>query len=32
MRRAASRMFELVHGSAPDIAGKGITNPIASLI
>jgi tartrate dehydrogenase/decarboxylase / D-malate dehydrogenase len=24
-------MFEPVHGSAPDIAGKGIANPIASL-
>lgn len=25
-------MFEPVHGSAPDIAGKGIANPIASLL
>jgi tartrate dehydrogenase/decarboxylase/D-malate dehydrogenase len=24
-------MFEPVHGSAPDIAGKGIANPIAML-
>jgi tartrate dehydrogenase/decarboxylase/D-malate dehydrogenase len=24
-------MFEPVHGSAPDIAGKGIANPIAIL-
>ena len=24
-------MFEPVHGSAPDIAGKGIANPIASI-
>ena len=24
-------MFEPVHGSAPDIAGQGIANPIASL-
>ncbi|MBO8126546.1 MAG: tartrate dehydrogenase [Firmicutes bacterium] len=24
-------MFEPIHGSAPDIAGKGISNPIASL-
>jgi tartrate dehydrogenase/decarboxylase/D-malate dehydrogenase len=24
-------MFEPVHGSAPDIAGKGIANPIATL-
>ena len=25
-------MFEPVHGSAPDIAGKGIANPIASIL
>jgi tartrate dehydrogenase/decarboxylase/D-malate dehydrogenase len=24
-------MFEPVHGSAPDIAGKGIANPIGAL-
>jgi 3-isopropylmalate dehydrogenase len=24
-------MFEPVHGSAPDIAGKGIANPIATV-
>ena len=24
-------MFEAVHGSAPDIAGKGLANPIAVL-
>ena len=24
-------MYEPVHGSAPDIAGKGIANPIAML-
>jgi tartrate dehydrogenase/decarboxylase/D-malate dehydrogenase len=24
-------MFEPVHGSAPDIAGKGIANPLASI-
>jgi tartrate dehydrogenase/decarboxylase/D-malate dehydrogenase len=24
-------MFEPVHGSAPDIAGKGIANPIATI-
>ena len=24
-------MFEPVHGSAPDIAGRGIANPIASI-
>ena len=25
-------MFEPVHGSAPDIAGKGIANPIAQIL
>jgi len=25
-------IFEAVHGSAPDIAGKGIANPIALLL
>ena len=25
-------MFEPVHGSAPDIAGKGIANPIAAIL
>jgi 3-isopropylmalate dehydrogenase len=31
---AASRkgMFEPVHGSAPDIAGKGIANPLATIL
>ena len=24
-------MFESIHGSAPDIAGKGIANPIAQI-
>jgi tartrate dehydrogenase/decarboxylase/D-malate dehydrogenase len=24
-------MFEPIHGSAPDIAGKGIANPLASI-
>ena len=24
-------MFEPIHGSAPDIAGKGIANPMASV-
>jgi 3-isopropylmalate dehydrogenase len=28
----APSMFEPVHGSAPDIAGKGIANPIASIL
>ncbi|MEO7084800.1 MAG: isocitrate/isopropylmalate family dehydrogenase [Gemmatimonadaceae bacterium] len=30
--RTAPSMFEPVHGSAPDIAGKGIANPIASIL
>ncbi|NBV58159.1 MAG: hypothetical protein EBR72_10275 [Bacteroidetes bacterium] len=25
-------MYEPVHGSAPDIAGKGIVNPIAQIL
>ena len=25
-------MFEPVHGSAPDIAGKGIANPMAAVL
>ena len=25
-------MFEPVHGSAPDIAGRGIANPIATVL
>lgn len=29
--RSAPSMFESVHGSAPDIAGKGIANPLAQL-
>jgi tartrate dehydrogenase/decarboxylase/D-malate dehydrogenase len=29
--RSAPSMFEPVHGSAPDIAGKGIANPIATI-
>ncbi|MGI9075502.1 MAG: tartrate dehydrogenase [Bryobacteraceae bacterium] len=29
-RRRFPSMFEPVHGSAPDIAGKGIANPVAS--
>jgi len=28
---AEAAIFEAVHGSAPDIAGKGIANPIAML-
>jgi tartrate dehydrogenase/decarboxylase/D-malate dehydrogenase len=30
--RAFPSMFEPVHGSAPDIAGKGIANPIAAIM
>jgi tartrate dehydrogenase/decarboxylase/D-malate dehydrogenase len=30
--RAHPSMFEPVHGSAPDIAGKGIANPLASIL
>ena len=30
--RKAPSMFEPVHGSAPDIAGKGIANPIAACL
>jgi tartrate dehydrogenase/decarboxylase/D-malate dehydrogenase len=29
--RAYPSMFEPVHGSAPDIAGKGIANPLAMI-
>lgn len=29
--RAAPSMFEPVHGSAPDIAGKNIANPMAAV-
>jgi 3-isopropylmalate dehydrogenase len=28
----APSMFEPVHGSAPDIAGKGIANPLAAFL
>jgi tartrate dehydrogenase/decarboxylase/D-malate dehydrogenase len=31
LERAHPSMFEPVHGSAPDIAGQGIANPIATL-
>src|SRR4030095_11988031 len=30
--RQYPRMFEPVHGSAPDIAGKGIANPVAAIL
>ncbi|MBM3777623.1 MAG: tartrate dehydrogenase [Acidimicrobiia bacterium] len=29
--RTAPSMFEPIHGSAPDIAGKGIANPVAAV-
>jgi len=29
--RSAPSMFEAVHGSAPDIAGRGLANPIAQI-
>src|SRR2546426_11206965 len=31
LRRFPS-MFDLVHGSAPDIAGKGMVNPLATIL
>src|SRR5207244_10697914 len=31
-RRRFPSMFEPVHGSAPDIAGKGIVNPLAQIL
>ncbi|MBN1553757.1 MAG: tartrate dehydrogenase [Phycisphaerae bacterium] len=31
-QRTAPSMFEPVHGSAPDIIGKGIANPVAAII
>jgi isocitrate/isopropylmalate dehydrogenase len=30
--RTAPSMFEPVHGSAPDIAGQGIANPIGTIL
>ena len=30
--RAATSMFEPVHGSAPDIAGQGLANPVAAVL
>src|SRR5207244_10340080 len=29
--RTAPSMFEPIHGSAPDIAGKGIANPVGAI-
>lgn len=31
-RRLAPGLFEPVHGSAPDIAGRGISNPLATML
>ena len=31
-RKAALRMYEPIHGSAPDIAGQGVANPIATIL
>jgi len=31
-QRRAPSMFEPVHGSAPDIAGRGIANPLAAIL
>ena len=31
-KRTFPSMFEPVHGSAPDIAGKGIANPLAAIL
>jgi len=31
-RRLAPSLFEPVHGSAPDIAGKGLANPLATVL
>ncbi|MFM8777225.1 MAG: isocitrate/isopropylmalate family dehydrogenase, partial [Actinomycetota bacterium] len=30
--RSGPSMFEPVHGSAPDIAGKGVANPVAAVL
>jgi 3-isopropylmalate dehydrogenase len=30
--RSSPSMFEPVHGSAPDIAGKGLANPVAAIL
>jgi 3-isopropylmalate dehydrogenase len=32
LNEAAKGMYEPIHGSAPDIAGKGIANPLATLL
>jgi len=31
-QRRGPSMFEPVHGSAPDIAGKGVVNPLATIL
>jgi 3-isopropylmalate dehydrogenase len=30
--RTGPSLFEPVHGSAPDIAGKGVANPVAAIL
>ena len=32
MNETGKGMYEPIHGSAPDIAGKGIANPIAPIL
>ena len=32
MERRFPSMFEPVHGSAPDIAGQGVSNPIGTIL
>ena len=32
MNETGKGMYEPIHGSAPDIAGKGIANPIATIL
>ena len=32
MNESGKGMYEPIHGSAPDIAGKGIANPIATIL
>ncbi len=31
-RHAQAALYEPIHGSAPDIAGKGLANPIAAIL
>jgi 3-isopropylmalate dehydrogenase len=32
MNAAGQGLFEPIHGSAPDIAGKGVANPLATIL